>query len=69
MSNQLGSVEHFEDRGKVTAACGHRVDVRKLVFVHRFAMGVEVGVETSCVKCAEDLSEYISQGLGHDVTK
>lgn len=59
MSAQLGSVEHFEDRGKVTAACGHRVDVRKLVFIHRFAKGIEVAVETSCEKCSEGLPDYI----------
>lgn len=59
MSNQLGSVEHFEDRGKVVAACGHRIDVRKLVFVHRFAEGLEVAVETSCEKCAACLPDYI----------
>lgn len=55
----LGSVEHFEDRGKVVAACGHRIDVRKLVFVHRFTKGVEVAVETSCGKCSEGLPDYI----------
>lgn len=59
MPEILGSVEHFEDRGKVRAACGHTVDVRSLTFVHRFDKGVEVAVETSCAKCSADLPDYI----------
>lgn len=59
MGRQLGSVEHFEDAGKVVAACGHRVDVRSLVFVHLFKAGIELRIETSCAKCAEGLPDYI----------
>jgi hypothetical protein len=51
--NTLPSVQHFADHGRVKAACGHKVDVRKLVFVH-----YPHGVKACCPDCAHRLSPW-----------
>lgn len=59
MPEFLESVDHFADRGKVEAGCGHRIDVRKLVFVHQMSKGREVGTDTMCPDCAAIFPNYV----------
>lgn len=56
---QLRSVDHFEDAGKVEAGCGHKVDVRKLIYVHYIQNGHEISLQTCCPTCSTGLPGYV----------